>query len=158
MSAVSTGGEPGGPPTDRSTGASRSTARGTGCCASRSTATIAPRTWRSVPAQDCPFGTYSGAGRPAATQAQASLTGQTAQLGVRAVHTTAPSSITAAFHRTDRAASSGSSSAARLISADVRAGAGRALPPNSRAGTRRMWVPAAVSRRPNARAATAAAV
>ena len=68
----------------------------TGPSASRSTAMIRPRHCRSVPAQACPRrGGPSYAGRPAASHAHRSATGQASQRGSRAVQTRAPSSITA---------------------------------------------------------------
>jgi hypothetical protein len=65
---------------------------------------------------------YDGGGSPAARQAQEPRTGQSPHLGARAVQTSAPSSITAAFQRADVPASSGRSWAARRISAAVSEG------------------------------------
>jgi hypothetical protein len=74
------------------------------------------------------------------------------------VHTSAPSSITEAFQRTEDPTSSGSVCAASRISAAVSDCEGSAAPENRRACTLRMLVSTTVSRRPKAKAATAAAV
>ena len=85
-------------------------------------------------------------------------TGQAAHFGDRAVHSSAPSSIDAAFQDTDVSRSSGSKASANCISAALRLGAGSAVPLNSRASTRRTLVSTTVDRTPKANAATAAAV
>ncbi len=85
-------------------------------------------------------------------------TGHSSHLGERAWQTRAPSSITATFQVADVAGSSGTSEAASADSATVSAGAAWARPSTARASTRRTLVSTTVVRRPNAKAATAAAV
>ncbi|SKX92932.1 Uncharacterised protein [Mycobacteroides abscessus subsp. abscessus] len=64
----------------------------------RRTSSSSPRTWRSVPANFCTrLGGPVWAGLPALTHAHES--GHRAQSGFRAVHTRAPSSISAALKR-----------------------------------------------------------
>ena len=89
----------------RSAGAWWNRTGATGSSATRRTAITAPRTCRSVPCQAWPLGVYVGAGSPAASQAQDSRTGHWPHLGVRAVQTRAPSSMTEAFQRTEASGS-----------------------------------------------------
>ena len=85
--------------------------------------------------------------------------GTRSHLGARAWQTRAPSSITATFQVADVGrVRRARSEAASADSAAVSAGAAKALPSTARASTRRTLVSTTVVRRPNAKAATAAAV
>ena len=93
-----------------------------------------------------------------AAQTHRSRTGQVPHPGARAVHTVAPSSMTAAFQRTDRAASSGSSASTAARSRRVDGGPASAAPCTARATTRRTLVSRTGCRPPCAKTATAEAV
>jgi hypothetical protein len=98
------------------------------------------------------------AGRPAASQAHSRATGQVPQRGLAAVHTSAPSSITATDQRAATAGSAGSSDSASRRSATDGDAAGTGWPATSRASTRRTLVSSTACRWPKAKLATAAAV
>src|SRR5690606_115654 len=100
----------------------------------------------------------SYAGRPADCQAQVADTGQSTQRGVRAVHTRAPSSMTATAQRAAVGGSRGRRLSARFTSAFVCDLGGYSSPEISRARTRRTLVSRTACRCPNAKLATAAAV
>ena len=108
-----------------------------------------PRTCRSVPANRC--GRFTGpsyGGLPAARHAHDATTGQSAHRGVRAVQTSAPSSIEATPKRAARAGSAGSSAATAARSRAVDGGPASPWPSTARATTRRTFVSTTGCRRP----------
>ena len=111
---------------------------------------------RTIDGAEHPGPSY--AGWPAARQAHRSAIGQRGQDGFVAVHTSAPSSITATAHVAAVGSSSGSSPVARSRSARVTAVAGNSTPVTARARTRRTLVSSTTWRRPYANDAIAAAV
>ena len=100
----------------------------------------------------------SYAGLPSATQVHVADTGHAPHAGEVAVHTSAPSSITATDHSAASASRSGSTEVARARSAALMAGRGCSVPVSSRASTRRTFVSSTTARCPKANDCTAAAV